>query len=200
MTTPKKTRKKTATKRALTFASYVARLRSVYEREGVELALKKGAAEKQLATLRRTLGFAISAGLSNVWRTANGSESPVFARPGFFTGYELLSIGDAIAARKSMAKRAASYDDHEQEKRDPRIRAGWYCDGWLPFAAFGGGTLVLIEDQSPAERGAKGQIIGYVHDPDQIVYVADSMPALLAASIEAIEANPYEFGISADQL
>ncbi|MFG2632152.1 SMI1/KNR4 family protein [Streptomyces sp. NPDC048473] len=81
----------------------------------------------------------------------------------------------------------------DPQPRDPRIQAGWFNDGRLPFAEFGEGAGTLIQDCSPANRGALGQIIAYTHDPDEMSYIAASFEDLLEGSIAEISANPEEY-------
>ncbi len=56
-----------------------------------------------------------------------------------------------------------------------------------------GGTLRLISDMSPSDSGQPGQIIGYVHDSDRIVYVAPSFEEFLVGSLDALEENIEDY-------
>ena len=165
----------------------------MYERLGEPLRLSEGSDPRVLDDA------GVSDPLRHLWRFANGSRGPVFQHPGSLSTYRLLDVEAALSQQAAMKARAPQYEGwNEPEPRDPRIRPGWFHDGWLAFASFHG-SLLLIEDRSPAPAGTAGQIIGFVHDPDQIVYVAASLGVLLERSIEAIEADPEEFsyGISA---
>ena len=87
------------------------------------------------------------------------------------------------------------YRDYvEPRERDPRIRPGWYHTGWVPFAS-SVASLWLIEDHSPAAGGTAGQIIGYIHDPDEMVWLANSLAELLPISAAQLESDPEEYGI-----
>ena len=89
---------------------------------------------------------------------------------------------------------APQYEGYVEEKpRDQRIRPGWFHDGWLPFAGFGGGILLLIQDYSPTEEGNIGQIIAFTHDPDEISYVAPDFQTFLHHSLSSIKEDPEEF-------
>ena len=178
------------------FAQYLIQLEAVYDEHEVPWSTRAGASEFALAAAERTLRFALDPALRAAWRNSDGSadEVPLFVRPDFLTSYELLSITDALAAREGMRKRARQYAGHaDPEPRDPRIRAGWFHDGWLPFASFGGATLLLIQDYAPAPGGQAGQIIAYVHDPDEIAYVAADFADLLTRSLRDVKADPEEF-------
>ena len=89
--------------------------------------------------------------------------------------------------------RARHYQGYEQpETRDERIAAGWFEEGWLPFASFAEGTLCLIADYSRAAADP-GQIIAFTHDPDSIDYVCRDFPTLLMASLQQLSADPEEY-------
>ena len=142
------------------------------------------------------MGFPLERGLRDAWLTADGSEHQVrmFSRPGFLTGYDFLSLASALKERDSMRSIAPQYEGYVEERpRDQRIRPGWFYDGWLPFAGFGGGILLLIQDYSPAEEGNTGQIIAFTHDPDEISYVAPDFQTFLHHSLSSIKEDPEEF-------
>ena len=175
---------------------YLAAIREVYDREGAEFAVHSGASDEAIDSYKREVGRSPSSALLALWRAADGSDSTLLCRPGFYTGYELLSLRASLSSRASLRERAPRYGDYEQrEPRDRRIQAGWYRAGWLPFASFGGSTLLLLEDHSPSSEGRPKQIIGFVHDPDEMVYVASSLPELLELALPQIQSNPDEFGI-----
>lgn len=107
---------------------------------------------------------------------------------------DFISVEEAIRTHEAMAKREASYERYLQpDPRDERIRDGWFHHGWLPFADFGGGTLTLFSDMSPSGSGKTGQIIGFVHDPDEMVYVAPGFAELLEASLDALQKDAEEY-------
>jgi cell wall assembly regulator SMI1 len=116
------------------------------------------------------------------------------SRPGFLTGYDFLPLVAALGERDGLRRRAPNYEGYvETGARDRRIRPGWFHDGWPPFAGFGGGTLLLIQDYSPAAPGNVGQIIAFAHDPDEISYVATDFQNFLRASLPSINRDPQEF-------
>ena len=47
-----------------------------------------------------------------------------------------------------------------------------------------GGTSKLFIDFSPSEKGKKGQIVRYLHDPDEIAVIADSFDEYLEKLME----------------
>lgn len=180
----------------MTFATYLKGLRRLYASREVELALSRPATATAIDRLQKKYGYELPSELRNALLTTNGTpgDKPCFARPGFLTSYGFLTIPSALEHRSAMAKRAPQYENYtEPEPRNPRIAPGWYSDGWLPFAEFGGGSQLLMLDCSPAPRGTAGQIIAYTHDLDEISYVASSFERFLAASLKAAQADPDEF-------
>lgn len=188
--------KATTTKRvttAMSFADYLARIDALVVKHGGSLELRAPATSKALAKLAALPGVVVPDELAAAWRTSDGCGNNLFARPRYYTGYEFLSVNEAIKTRAGFATRAPRYVGYEEKRpRDPRIAPGWYQPGWLPFAAFGGATLVLFVDASPSPGGRSGQIIAFTHDPDEMTYVAASFSELLAASLPWITAKPEE--------
>lgn len=178
------------------FSTYLKGLQRLYASRDVTLELARPATAAAVDRLAHKYGFELPADLRNAFLTTNGipGEQAFFARPGFLTSYGFLSVTSTLAQRAVMAKRAPQYRDYiEPEPRDPRIAPGWYSDGWLPFAEFGGGSLLLMIDATPGTRGVPGQVIAFTHDPDEISYVARSFERFLAASLKAAQADPDEF-------
>jgi len=52
-----------------------------------------------------------------------------------------------------------------------------------------GGTSQLFIDFSPSEKGTKGQIVRFLHDPDEFSVIADSFEEYLKKLID----NEYDF-------
>ncbi|WP_342648699.1 SMI1/KNR4 family protein [Mucilaginibacter sp. CSA2-8R] len=62
---------------------------------------------------------------------------------------------------------------------------------WLHFADCmnNGGTSELMIDFSPSPTGTHGQVIRYLHDPDEITVIAESFEAYLQMLIN----KDYDF-------
>ena len=62
---------------------------------------------------------------------------------------------------------------------------------WLHFSdcCNNGGTSQLFIDFSPSAKGIKGQIVRYLHDPDEIAVIADSFDDYLQMLMD----NGYDF-------
>lgn len=74
--------------------------------------------------------------------------------------------------------------------KDDRLTGGWWAPGWIPFASGYGGAIVLLVDGSPGPAGQPGQVIAFIHDPDEMTWVAPSFGAYLQASAQALRATP----------
>ncbi|WML32996.1 SMI1/KNR4 family protein [Clostridium sp. OS1-26] len=74
------------------------------------------------------------------------------------------------------------YDEEEISELDCRIKPYLKNRNWIPFAALAGGSLNLLLDYDPTDRGKEGQIISYIHDPDFIYYVANTFTEMLEKS------------------
>lgn len=68
---------------------------------------------------------------------------------------------------------------------------------WLHFSdcVNNGGTSQLFLDFSPSAKGKKGQVVRFLHDPDELVIIADSFDAYLQMLMD----NEYDF-ITEDHL
>lgn len=72
------------------------------------------------------------------------------------------------------------------QQLDERIKPYLFCERWFPFAEYAG-SLYLMLDYNPSEKGEIGQIICYVHDPDFIYYVAPNITEALKMTETVIE-------------
>jgi cell wall assembly regulator SMI1 len=48
--------------------------------------------------------------------------------------------------------------------------------------------MFLIADHSPTHEGTAGQIIAFIHDEDEVVFLSSSLSEFLQGSIETLEA------------
>lgn len=72
-----------------------------------------------------------------------------------------------------------------ENMRDTRIKQYLFNRSWFPFAEYCD-TCYLMLDFDPGQDGKEGQIICYIHDPDEIVYVAEGITDLLDRIIDMI--------------
>lgn len=79
----------------------------------------------------------------------------------------------------------------EEVEVDERIINDSQEMNWLHFSdcANNGGTSQLFIDFSPSEKGVKGQIVRFLHDPDELMVIADSFDDYLKIIMD----NGYPF-------
>ncbi len=173
--------------------TYIERLAQTYSKVEEKLETRAGAKATAIRALEKKCDVRFPKELVAMWRARNGSKQVLFAQPGQLTGFTFLSITEAWRSREMFRSTAPQYEGYrESPPRSPRIKPGWFQEGWLPFADFGGMTMVLMLDCSPASRGSKGQVIAYVHDPDRIEWVAPSFETFLSRSLKMIQSDPQE--------
>ena len=95
--------------------------------------------------------------------------------------YYLLSSSQILENKKDGYYLFGGYIDGEYEdvEVDEKIK-------WLHFSDCmnNGGTSKLFIDFSPSEKGKKGQIVRYLHDPDEIAVIANSFDEYLEKLME----------------
>ena len=81
---------------------------------------------------------------------------------------------------------------------DDRIQTDVSKLKWLNFSDCmnNGGTSSLFIDFTPSEKGVKGQVIRFLHDPDELTVIADSfdefLVMLIADKFKFIQAEFFE--------
>ncbi|PHH96831.1 SMI1/KNR4 family protein [Fusobacterium nucleatum] len=102
--------------------------------------------------------------------------------------YYLLSSSQILENKKDGYCLFGGYIDGEYEdvEVDEKITDNSEKIKWLHFSNCmnNGGTSKLFIDFSPSEKGKKGQIVRYLHDPDEIAVIADSFDEYLEKLME----------------
>ena len=71
------------------------------------------------------------------------------------------------------------FDGNELEsKKDSRIKPYIFKKWWFPFASYCECCYLML-DFNPDKDGKLGQVICYIHDPDEVVYAAESVKKLI---------------------
>ena len=103
--------------------------------------------------------------------------------------YYLLSSSQILENKKDGYYLFGGYIDGEYEdvEVDEKITDDSEKIKWLHFSDCmnNGGTSKLFIDFSPSEKGVKGQIVRFLHDPDEIGVIADSFDEYLEELIES---------------
>ena len=95
---------------------------------------------------------------------------------------------------ESVAEGASESDIQALKKAYPEVPDSFNDSqemNWLHFSdcANNGGTSQLFIDFSPSEKGVKGQIVRFLHDPDELMVIADSFDDYLKIIMD----NGYPF-------
>ena len=69
--------------------------------------------------------------------------------------------------------------------QDNRIKPYLFNKRWIPFAQYCDSCYLML-DFDPDTEGKKGQVICYIHDPDEIVYVSKNITELIEKITEKI--------------
>ncbi|MEL1240841.1 SMI1/KNR4 family protein [Flavobacterium flavipallidum] len=129
------------------------------------------------------------------WREYQGEEITLY-----FLGsdvedypYYLLSSKEIIENQDLAIEYYSDYIERKYEKVhiDDIITKQPKSLKWLHFSDCmnNGGTSQLFIDFSPSEKGIKGQIVRFLHDPDEFSVIADSFEDYLQKLID----NQYNF-------
>ena len=105
--------------------------------------------------------------------------------------YYLLSASQIFENRTRTEVMDIDPDYFDNENFDEKIRKDVESSKWLHFSDCmnNGGTSQLYIDFTPSEKGTAGQVIMYVHDPDEYKVIADSFDNYLEMLIN----NNYDF-------
>ena len=74
-----------------------------------------------------------------------------------------------------------------EKMRNERIKPYLFNKKWSPFAEYCDSCFLML-DFDPDKEGKEGQILCYIHDPDEVVYVAESLKDLIFSIIREIKA------------
>jgi len=113
--------------------------------------------------------------------------------------YYLLSSKEIIENQNQAINYYSDYIErkYDQVKMDDKITNKADTIKWLHFSDCmnNGGTSQLFIDFSPSADGKKGQVVRFLHDPDEFSVIADSFDAYLKNLMD----NEYDF-INEDML
>lgn len=112
--------------------------------------------------------------------------------------YYLFSAEDILKNRNSRSDLDDYFDCDDDEYAeefgpyvDERLRKNGENIKWLRFSDCmnNGGSSALFIDFTPSEKGVKGQVVRFLHDPDEIWVIADSFDEFL----DMQEKNSFRF-------
>lgn len=129
------------------------------------------------------------------WRKYEGEEITFFILGSDVEEYPyyLLSSEEIIGSQNQPKEYYSDYIEREYDgvEIDDRITNKSNAIKWLHFSDCmnNGGTSQLFIDFSPSEKGKKGQIVRFLHDPDEFKVIAENFEEYLGKLID----NEYDF-------
>ncbi len=155
----------------------------------------QGVTEDELKAFENRFQIKLPEDFKTVYRYKNGSGymDLIWPQEGFYRGYRLLSLQEMNKIKSyfqnenhKMTEFPEVIDEKQLQQLDERIKPYLFCERWFPFAQYAG-SLYLMLDYNPSEKGKTGQIICYVHDPDFIYYIAPDITETLKLTETIIE-------------
>ena len=156
----------------------------------------EGASEEEISAFEEKFGISLPEDVKELYRYKNGSK--------------FLSILPCIIDEREMAFNLMSLDAIEKAKnyfqnrdalltefpehftsedidkmKDSRIKPYLFNKKWLPFAEYCDSCFLML-DFDPDKEGKEGQIICYIHDPDEVIYATESLTKLIEGIMEEI--------------
>ena len=155
-----------------------------------------GASEEELQALEERLGIRLPSDFKALYCYKNGSK--------YFSilpcvidqrelPFSLMSLQEMESCKKYFQNRdtlLTEFPDYFSSQdlenmRDSRIKPYIFNKKWLPFAQYCDSCYLML-DFDPDREGQEGQIICYIHDPDEIIYVAENLTKLIEGIVDEI--------------
>ena len=155
-----------------------------------------GASEEELLAFEERLGIRLPSDFKALYCYKNGSK--------YFSilpcvidqrelPFSLMSLQEMESCKKYFQNRDAlltEFPDYFSRQdlenmRDSRIKPYLFNKKWIPFAQYCDSCYLML-DFDPDQEGQEGQIICYIHDPDEIIYVAESLTELIEGIVDEI--------------
>ena len=155
-----------------------------------------GASEEEIQAFEERLGIRLPSDFKELYSYKNGSK--------YFSilpcvidqrelPFSLMSLQEMENCKKYFQNRDALLTDFPdyfsnqdlENMSDSRIKPYLFNKKWLPFAQYCDSCYLML-DFDPDQEGQEGQIICYIHDPDQVIYAAKSLTNLIEGIMDEI--------------
>lgn len=153
-----------------------------------------GATSEQIKLFEEKFDIKMPEDMKKLYRYKDGSEWFYLLFPNDKCDrefkYRLLSLTEIEKEKEYFQNKDAlltefySYNDDDFTKKllkrmeDSRVKPYLFNKRWIPFAE-ASGDINLMMDFDPNVDGTYGQIICYIHDPDEIAYVAETITEII---------------------
>ena len=156
-----------------------------------------GATDEDIKNFEEKFGISLPEDVKELYRYKNGSK--FFALFPCIIGerdmaFNLMSLEQVEKSKGYFQNKDALLTDYPdyftkediERMKDERIKPYLFNKKWFPFAEYCDSCYLML-DFDPGVEGKEGQIICYIHDPDEVVYVAGSLTELIENIMEEIE-------------
>lgn len=156
-----------------------------------------GATEEEISAFEEKFGISLPEDVKELYRYKNGSK--------FFAlfpciiderdmAFNLMSLEQVEKSKGYFQNKDALLTDYPdyftkediERMKDERIKPYLFNKKWFPFAEYCDSCYLML-DFDPGKEGKEGQIICYIHDPDEVIYAAESLTELVENIMEEIE-------------
>jgi cell wall assembly regulator SMI1 len=149
--------------------------------------LRPGASAADIRASEEQLGCTFPEPVREWFATHDGSTSCALME--YWDLYSLTEVVDAWKVLKALYDNG-TFDEFGGEPIGP-IRTEWWHPAWIPLAGEPGGNHLCL-DLAPAEGGAVGQVISWVHDDSVREVVAPTFGAWFEQLADGLEAGAYK--------
>lgn len=156
-----------------------------------------GATDEDIKNFEEKFGISLPEDVKELYRYKNGSK--FFALFPCIIGerdmaFNLMSLEQVEKSKGYFQNKDALLTDYPdyftkediERMKDERIKPYLFNKKWFPFAEYCDSCYLML-DFDPRVEGKEGQIICYIHDPDEVIYAAESLTELVDGIIEEIE-------------
>jgi len=156
-----------------------------------------GATDEEIKNFEEKFGISLPEDVKELYRYKNGSK--------FFSilpcvidkrdmAFNLMSLQAMEKSKGYFQNKDALLTDFPdyftkediERMKDERIKPYLFNKKWFPFAEYCDSCYLML-DFDPGKEGKEGQIICYIHDPDEVIYAAESLTELVENIMEEIE-------------
>ena len=157
----------------------------------------EGASEDEISAFEEKFGITLPEDVKELYRYKNGSKylsilpCAIDERE---MAFNLMSLDAIEKLKKYFQNRDAflsefpnHFTSEDIEKmKDSRIKPYLFNKKWSPFAKYCDSCFLML-DFDPDKEGKEGQIICYIHDPDEVIYATESLTKLIEGIMVEIE-------------
>ena len=157
----------------------------------------EGASEEEISAFEEKFGITLHEDVKELYRYKNGSKY-LSKLPCVIDerdmAFNLMSLEQVEKSKGYFQNKDALLTDFPdyftnediERMKDERIKPYLFNKKWFPFAEYCDSCYLML-DFDPGKEGKEGQIICYIHDPDEVVYMTGSLTELVENIMEEIE-------------